>query len=661
MGFCVQQSWAQFPVQGVPGIGGSTGGRFGGASAKGADSLKKRTGLEDSITISFRTLDTVTYRKFDSSLFDFSRRFPIPYDHVHLGNHGSATKPIYFDPIMRGGWNHGFHAFDVYKLTVENTRFFNTTRPYSEIGYLLGSRAEQSIHVLVTQNVKPNWNIGVQYGLINAPGYFKNQNTSHSRYRIHSMYRSPNKRYQLFTVIIGNKLQASENGGIANDGFIDSTKAYSERSNIPVQLGNYVQPGLNPFNSSITTGNRYRENVFLFRQQYDLGKKDSLQTDSSVVYLFYPRIRLEHQFRYNRYQFSFVDQQPEADYYVNNYDFLAGPAANFSINEQWNDLQNSFSIYAFPIADNPAQFLKAGVLMQQLWGTFDNGKRRYDNLMLQGEYRNKTKNQQWDLLAAGHFYLVGLNAGDYDVKAQVKKYLSKKWGYFQASFENVNRTPSFVFSPTSSFNFGNNQSFNKENITRLKANLQQPAKSWEIEASYTLTSNFTYFSSFYQTEQQSSLFNVLSIRASKDFKLRKHLVWHGMVLLQQRIGNSPVNLPLLFTRHQIGYEGDLGFSNLRLNTGLELRYHTPYAANGYSPLVGQFFYQDQPQLALAMPDIHAYLHFRIRSFTSYVRLENLNTMRFLDGFGFTNNNFSSSGYPYPGLVFRVGIFWSFVN
>jgi hypothetical protein len=98
-----------------------------------------------------------------------------------------------------------------------------------------------------------------------------------------------------------------------------------------------------------------------------------------------------------------------------------------------------------------------------------------------------------------------------------------------------------------------------------------------------------------------------------------------------------------------------------MNTGLEIRYHTPYKANGYSPLIGQFFFQDQQQVALAMPDIHAYLHFRIRSFTSYVRLENLNTMRFLDGFGFTNNNFSAPYYPYPGLVFRVGIFWSFVN
>jgi hypothetical protein len=31
------------------------------------------------------------------------------------------------------------------------------------------------------------------------------------------------------------------------------------------------------------------------------------------------------------------------------------------------------------------------------------------------------------------------------------------------------------------------------------------------------------------------------------------------------------------------------------------------------------------------------------------------------GFGFTNNNPAINGYFYPGMQFRVGIFWSFVN
>ena len=48
------------------------------------------------------------------------------------------------------------------------------------------------------------------------------------------------------------------------------------------------------FQPILQTGNRYREFTVLMRQQYDLGKKDSLVTDSTVIPLFYPRVRFEH-------------------------------------------------------------------------------------------------------------------------------------------------------------------------------------------------------------------------------------------------------------------------------------------------------------------------------------------------------------------------------
>jgi hypothetical protein len=61
-----------------------------------------------------------------------------------------------------------------------------------------------------------------------------------------------------------------------------------------------------------------------------------------------------------------------------------------------------------------------------------------------------------------------------------------------------------------------------------------------------------------------------------------------------------------------------------------------------------------------MPDISAFLHFRIKSFSAYIRAENLNTLN-PSGGGFTKNNIPTFNYPYPGLQIRVGIFWSFVN
>jgi len=93
---------------------------------------------------------------------------------------------------------------------------------------------------------------------------------------------------------------------------------------------------------------------------------------------------------------------------------------------------------------------------------------------------------------------------------------------------------------------------------------------------------------------------------------------------------------------------------------VEARYHTPYEADNYSPVLGQFFYQNAVTIS-NLPDIAAMLHFRIRSFRAYIRAENLNTARLFGGFQFNNNNLAAPDYPTPGLILRLGIYWSFVN
>jgi hypothetical protein len=154
---------------------------------------------------------------------------------------------------------------------------------------------------------------------------------------------------------------------------------------------------------------------------------------------------------------------------------------------------------------------------------------------------------------------------------------------------------------------------------------------------------------------------VLRVDVQKTFRLGKSWYWHADVYVQRKIGNAPVNLPLIFTRNRLGYEGNLGFKNLDIAFGMEARYHTPSDADGYSPVLGQFSYQDSVRINNPMPDIAGYVHFRIKSFKLYFRAENLNSAQVNDGFGFTRNNFAAPGYAYPGLQLRWGIYWSFVN
>ena len=165
----------------------------------------------------------------------------------------------------------------------------------------------RSSEVIHTQNIKPNWNALFQYRLINSPGFFKNQKTNHNNYLFTSWYQSINKRYNNYFVLLANALQSDENGGLRNDKDYLNDPIYNDRFNIPTKIGGDVEFGRNFFSYNLIHGNRYADLHLMVKQQYDLGKKDSIGGDSTVIPLFYPRLRFEHVFRYSTYKFKFID------------------------------------------------------------------------------------------------------------------------------------------------------------------------------------------------------------------------------------------------------------------------------------------------------------------------------------------------------------------
>jgi hypothetical protein len=652
--------------------------RFGGVGGGGkADSLQHRK--EDTITINFRYLDSSRLLQMDSSIYDLGGKIPRPATWINLGNLGSAARDLVFTPRMISGWDPGWHAYDLYEFTVDETRFFHTTKPFTELGYMLASKAEQYIDVFHTQNIRPNWNFSFEYRLVNAPGTFQNQNSNHNNYRLGSWYQSKNKRYQNFFVLVASKLEASENGGIMSPKALDSSQ-YTNQATIPVNLGNnLVQSTGNIFSSSVTTGTRYTQATYLMRQQYDLGQKDSIVTDSSVIPLFYPRLRLEHTIAYSTYKYEFLDDYYPPSYSLDTayYDQNLGwsnvqPTDSVARQDTWHVLSNDFSFYTFPDSHNPQQFFKAGATLELLQGSFDtalvNGvplpehKINSQNVYAHGEYRNKTRNQKWDIEAYGKLYLNGLDAGDYNGYISLKRLISRNLGYFQAGFENSNRTPAFIFDHASSFNLdtANHQTFLKENATHLFASIEQPRRQLILSASYYLISNYTYVADYYKEAQASSLFNLLQVTLKKQFTIYRHWHWRTTTILQQVAGSSPVHVPLLVSSNQVGFDGNFGYRNLNLSFGTEIRYISGYKADGYSPVAGQFFTQNAV-VSQHLPDINFYVHMRIRGFVAYIQAENVNAFQLGSNPGFYDNNFVAPYYPSPGLVLRFGFFWDFVN
>jgi len=662
------QTNAQFPIKGgrMPGSGMiSAGGKSGGSGAGGKDSLsfEKRDFNENKVSIQYRLLDTARYRALDTTIRDYFDKIPLDAEHIHLGNNGTATQSLLFKPLMKAGWDHGFHAFDVYNFDVNDTRFLSTNKPFTQLTYLLGGMSEQNIGVVHTQNITPDWNAGIEYRLITSPGFYKSQNTNHKNVRFSTNYTSKDRRYNLFLAAINNTLQSSENGGIANDSFIvNKNKAYNDVFNIPTNLAIVPYSNRNFFNVKLQTGNRYTNSVFLLRQQYDFGKKDSVYTDSVMIRYFLPTFRIEHTLQASAYNFQYLDIQGLADsgFYQAHYN-IPKSKDTVSFFNQWNELSNDFSVLQFPDPKNPLQFLKIGATFNTFKGQF-NGllpDDKFFNFKAHGEYRNRTKNRKWDMLLYGELYALGRNIGDYDLQANLKTFLGKRWGYVAAGFRNINKTPSYLYKEATGFPMAYNNGFNKENIIQFYGTSEIPEKNLKLSADFYLLTNYVYLTDFYKAKQNSSISNVLRLGLNKTFTVKKRWKWYLDVYLQKITGNVQLNLPLVYVRNRFAYEGSL-FTNLALSTGVDIRYNTPYKSDNYSPVLGQFFYQNLQNVAIR-PDVAAYLNFRILTFTGFTRLENLNTISLKDGFGFKQNNAAHLLYYYPGLLFRLGVVWDMVN
>lgn len=659
------------------------------------DSLgfEHRDDLADSITISFRYLDSLKSDNLDSSIEDFNKIYTVPADYVTLGNNGTAAFPVLFTPLLKAGWDAGFHALDLYRFTLEGSRFFRTTKPFTELTYLLGTGKEQTIKVLHTQNIKPNWNAGFEYRLISSPGIFKIQNSNHNNYRFFTNYQGKKKRYAAYLAILGNKLKVSENGGIQNDSFlVDPTR--KKRFSVPVNLGGDVPESQSIFSTAVKTGNQYGDFTAFFRQSYDFGIKDSLIiNDSTTEYLFYPKFRFQHTLNYSTYNYKFLDNvsgynsvtkslsaKQDSTIFSNWYDTtlkIDNGILKFQLQDKWKLISNDFSIKQFPETKNPAQFIEAGITVENFSGEFLRSKyypqiiilpayntiysyarKNFYNVLLHGEYRNKTKNKKWDALLKGEFYATGLNAADYSAYVTLTRFLNPKLGNIQVSFQNVNRSPSYIYEGNSSFNLGNTLNTKKENITVIEAQAQN--RRFTLMARNISITNYTYLKNYYQTDQFSGLVNITQFTADTKNKIVGHLNLYSNFIIQQTTGDNPIRVPLFFTRQRLSFEGNF-FKNLFLSTGLDVIYTSPYKANNYSPVMGKFFPQDSITIS-NLPQVGAYFDFRIKTFTGLVKIENLNAIDFSsNGFGFTNNSFAAPGYPLPGFILRVGVQWNFVN
>src|SRR5665647_3655905 len=98
-----QFSFAQRPLQNINNAGRNISGNNNAAGKNDSLGLgfEHRDDLKDSITISYKYLDSIRSIRIDTNINDFYKYFSIPAAQQYLGNNGAAGYSLIYTPFAK--------------------------------------------------------------------------------------------------------------------------------------------------------------------------------------------------------------------------------------------------------------------------------------------------------------------------------------------------------------------------------------------------------------------------------------------------------------------------------------------------------------------------------------------------------------------------------
>lgn len=594
-------------------------------------------------------------RSIDTAISKFHRyQYAQPYWGRNLGNDGSATTNLLFSPNTRIGLQSGFDVFDSYGIPLDSVRFYNTTRPYSDFGFLMGGKRQQHVSLLHTQNVNSKWNFAGYIQSHNNPGFYKFQQIRSIVAGINSYYISNNDRYQIKTGIHYTRYQQDENGGLLADSLIENG-SYLSLSTIPVLFPYHPQSSKRSSASNLLTNTSF----FLQQQYAAWGTRDTLYNEDStkMTPVFLTRFTIRHQLITQLQRHIYKDKSPEPNVYrtFDNSPFIFAPSDSVYGRHEWNYIENKFSLgssigQSAKLANLEVgfatrfDFFKSHIIQSTL-------KDNYFSNYLFGQLQKEAfTNKEWFYNANAQFYITGPTLGDFSVRADAGRIIGD-FAVLQAGLsQTLSSLPYFTTQYRTNY-YERTAEGNKQNVTSIFGAIGLPKWRTKFSVKNQLLANYYYFDTTMHLNQSATAFNVLQLGANKEFKLG--IFYLDNEIVYQQKGNAPINIPNWMFRHQLRIETPAIQNKVQFTLGLEAMYFSKYALNGYSPFLHQFYYQSAYQYQMK-PEIRAFFNFKVRGFRAFVLAEQLQTFLW-------DVNFYAKNYTGTNFNFKFGFNWVLVN
>ena len=602
----------------------------------------------------------------DTSIFQLHRYDGVRGDgpeSFNMGNTGTAAYPLVFNPAPGVGFNMGFHQFDAYHYQKDSVRYYQVIRPYAEIFYSLGITNEQVFRGRFANSHKNNFMYGVDFRRSNSKGTYNNQKAVDNGFNLYGIYNSKNKQLSFQTDLIYNAFAVGENGGLARDIiFKDST--LFQKTLAPVNL---LSGQLN-----------YKEINWFLKASYGIGKKYNERVNDTLVQrVVLPVFKVSYQFNLDYGKYNFFDLAQDSAYYssyLHTGDTMRYSSRNIKVGNRFGVDYNAKKLTSDSTYQELNFVIGAAVNLDYHMISEFQQQSKFTNLYVTGYLKsNPAVNSRLLYKASVTYYMAGYNLNDLMAEGQVgldlhkfgrllagAGYQLKQSDWVYHSFRADSSIGVHTITPNGStfngnldsinFKYGNN--FPKMSILRFGGEYIVDKIGIKVSAYNYVLKNYFYFSAPATPAYESNAINMLVLSFSNRFGI-KGFHFDNDVWFQKAAGSDVIRLPLVTTKHSVYYERTVFKRALMFAIGVDLRYYTPFKANGYNPLTGQFYLQNDWQLKF-YPVLDVFLNVKIKTVRVFLMGTNLSSF-----FGHQKGYYTSPLYPAADASFKFGAAWRF--
>lgn len=605
---------------------------------------KKQLKTNDSIQIYYVDAKQNNPKILDTSIVLQHRNPFLSIWDRDLGNTGTAYQSLLFQADMHANMKLGMQHNLGYSIQRDSLRYYNTTRPYSDIYYWMGRKQEQCIQLFHTQNIQERWNVSALYRKLVSPGNYKFLRSNQDVAYVNSWYQSNKQRYENKASFIYNKLQQDESGGLTSEEQL-MDPSFRDRRLLPVL---YEASDYSVNRSSVI--NSFRDASFNVTHQYFFGKN---RTDSLGHVTFLPTFGLKHRLYSDFIYQYYEDQEPDSSEYGYIYTRDQANADSLYHKHFLIQIGNSFSLNQNVRLKGKAVTIEAGYGVEYEQQITKQGKVDFLNNYVFGLIQKEQQDgDRWKYEASLRYYLTGNAQNNLLLHGVLGRRISERIGQVDLLFNQSIQSPDYK----QAYYYYNHEA---DQLALLKIAINQIGFRYQLTArhlaitlqQYTVL-NMLYADTNLGIQQYAQVIPISQGLVSKSFHWRQY-VMDNELFVQHAPATSPVHVPVFATCNRLYLNRKVLKEKLLIVTGVEMRYNSPFKTDQYIPVFQSFAPQYRRTIA-NIPAFTYFFNFKIKRFRASISIDEIQQL-------YAVNNLNYNAYPTPNLMFRFKLNWVFIN